>query len=154
MDRTRGAIRGAGRAYPRVGPEEFIASKLFVSRRERFDGADIVHAIYGTAGNFDWQRLLALAREHWAIVLWALVLFQYVYPAHAGYVPRPVWEDLLRRFRSELEHPNPHAPFRGSLIDEFMFAIDVSEWGMENLVDRHRLLRHNPIPTALEDNVA
>jgi hypothetical protein len=137
-----------------LSAEEFIASKLFVSRRERFDGADIAHTIYATAGNFDWDRLLALAGEHWGTVLWALVLFQYVYPAHAGRVPKPVWENLLGRFRAEIEHPRPDAQFRGSLIDEYMFAIDVAEWGMENLVDRYRLLRHNPIPTALGDNAA
>ena len=137
-----------------LGVEEFIASKLFVCRRERFDGADVVHAIHGTAGQFDWDRLLGLVGEHWGMVFWALVLFQYVYPAHADYVPRPVWEDLLNRFRAEIEHPRPDAEFRGSLIDEYMFAIDVSEWGMENLVDRYRLQRRNPIPTGLEDNAA
>src|SRR5437868_14242366 len=33
-----------------LAPEELIASKLFVTRRERFDGADIAHVIYGTRG--------------------------------------------------------------------------------------------------------
>jgi hypothetical protein len=134
--------------------EEFIASKLFVSRRERFDGADIVHTIYATAGQLDWDRLLALAGEHWGIVLWALVLYQYVYPAHAGRVPKRVWEELLGRFRAAIEEPWPKAQFRGSLIDEYMFAIDVAEWGMENLVDRYRRLRQNAIPAASEDTAA
>src|SRR6516225_9202870 len=39
-------------------PEELIASKIFVTRRERFDAADICHIIYGTRGNIDWKRLL------------------------------------------------------------------------------------------------
>src|SRR5689334_6311106 len=30
-----------------LAPEELIASKVFVTRRERFDGADICHVIYG-----------------------------------------------------------------------------------------------------------
>ena len=38
-----------------LAPEELIASKIFVTRRERFDGADICHVIYGTKGKFDWQ---------------------------------------------------------------------------------------------------
>ena len=33
-----------------LAPEELIASKIFVTRRERFDGADICHVIYGTRG--------------------------------------------------------------------------------------------------------
>jgi hypothetical protein len=29
-------------------------------------------------------------------------------------------------------------PFRGSLIDEKMFSIDMKEWGMENLLREQR----------------
>jgi hypothetical protein len=137
-----------------LAAEELIASKLFVTRRERFDGADVVHIIYGTKGRLDWARLLSLMGEHWDIVLWALVLFQYVYPAHAGYVPRHVWKELLGRFRAAVETPDPQAPFRGSLIDENMFAIDVFEWGMENLVEHHRRIRRHPIPMSAEDSAA
>lgn len=135
-----------------LAAEELIASKLFVTRRERFDGADIAHVIYATAGKLDWERVLALAGEHWGIVLWALVLFQYVYPAHSELVPRAVWDGLLGRFRSQVEDPNPQAPFRGSLIDENMFAIDVLEWNMENLLQEQRQRRTAKIP--LENKVA
>jgi hypothetical protein len=137
-----------------LAPEELIASKLFVTRRERFDGADIVHIIHGTGGNLDWSRVLALAGMHWGVVFWAIVLFQYVYPALAGYVPRAVWEDLLARFRSEVEHPDPNAQFRGSLIDENMFAIDACEWGLDNLVEQYRLRREKKIPAVEENNAA
>ena len=124
-----------------LGAEELIASKLFVTRRERFDGADIVHVIHGTQGRLDWKRVLDIVGEHWMIVLWAMVLFQYTYPAHCKYIPRSVWDDLLSRLQKELDHPNPVAHFRGSLIDEKMFAIDVNEWGMANLIEVHRKLR-------------
>ena len=124
-----------------LAPEELIASKLFVIRRERFDGADIVHVIHGTQGKLDWKRVLDIVGEHWMIVLWAMVLFQYIYPAHCDYIPRAVWDDLLGRLGKELDHPNPRAHFRGSLIDEKMFAIDVHEWGMANLIEYHRKLR-------------
>jgi hypothetical protein len=43
--------------------------------------------------------------------------------------------------RNELDHPDPHAPFRGSLIDEMMFAIDTVEWGMANLNEETRRAR-------------
>jgi len=137
-----------------LAPEELIASKLFVTRRERFDGADIVHVIHGTHGGLDWSRILALAGEHWGVVFWAIVLFQYVYPAQAGYVPSAVWNDLLTRFRSEVEHPDRNAQFRGSLIDENMFAIDASEWGLNNLVEQYRLMREKRIPVARDDSAA
>lgn len=129
-----------------LAPEELIASKLFVTRRERFDGADIVHVIHGTEGRLDWGRVLELVGEHWEIVLWAMMLFHYIYPAHTDYIPREVWDDLLGRLRVALDTPNPRAHFRGSLIDENMFAIDVHEWGMANLIEHHRSLRGGKIP--------
>jgi hypothetical protein len=123
-----------------LAPEELLASKLFVARRERFDGADIAHIIYASRGNLEWDRVVELAGEHWEVLLWALVLFRYVYPAQSGYVPQWVWEDLVARFLRELFHPNPKASFRGSLIDDKMFAIDVQEWGLENLLEARRPL--------------
>lgn len=121
-----------------LAPEELIASKLFVNFRERFDGADVVHIIYGTKGRLDWNRLRQLVGEHWEILLWELVLFHYVYPAKTNYIPRSVWSDLLSRLQGELNHPPANAPFRGSLLDDKMFAIDVHEWGMENLLQESR----------------
>ena len=124
-----------------LAPEELIASKLFVTRRERFDGADIAHIIYGTRGRLNWDRLLHLVGSHWEMLLWALVLFHYIYPARSSYVPAHVWQGLLQRFQKELAEPNPNAKFRGSLVDENMFAIDVHEWGLDNLVDAFRAQR-------------
>jgi len=117
-----------------LAPEELIASKLFVSRRERFDGADIAHVIYASRGTLEWPRILDLAGEHWELVLWNLVLFRYVYPARSEYIPRSVWESLLTRFADQVRSPEPHAKFRGSLIDPRMFAIDVEEWGMDDIL--------------------
>src|SRR5215467_11021660 len=134
-----------------LAPEELIASKVFVTRRERFDGADICHVIYGTKGQFDWDHLLRLLGEHWEMLLWCLVLYQYVYPASSEYVPREIWDELLQRLKIELQHPNKHLQFRGSLIDENMFAIDVDEWGKRNIIDEYRqkadLIRRN-VPEA------
>lgn len=45
--------------------EELLVSKLFVTRRERFDGVDIAHIIYGTRGQMNWQRILHLTGENW-----------------------------------------------------------------------------------------
>jgi hypothetical protein len=121
-----------------LAAEELIASKLFVNFRERFDGADVVHIIYGTRGKIDWSRLLHLVGEHWELLLWELMLFHYVYPSKQDYVPRDIWDELLSRFQSQLDGPTPKLPFRGSLIDEKMFSIDTKEWGMENLLQEQR----------------
>ena len=130
-----------GVVTPVLAPEELIASKLFVTRRERFDGADIAHVVFALRGQLDWQRLLELAGEHWEMLFWALVLFHYVYPAHPNYVPSVIWNDLLERFQHALAHPDPMAPFRGSLIDEKMFAIDVNEWGLPDILQIRRAAR-------------
>jgi hypothetical protein len=129
-----------------LGPEELIASKLFVTRRERFDGADIAHVIYGTHGKLDWDRLKQLVGEHWQVLFWALVLFQYSYPAQTSYVPKHVWDDLIGRFQESVNNPDPTAEFRGSLIDPRMFAIDVNEWGMADLHERYREAREPKLP--------
>ena len=120
-----------------LAPEEMIASKLFVTRRERFDGADIAHIIYGTRGKLDWGRVLQLAGDHWEVVLWALLLFRYVYPEQQDYVPKSLWRNLIDRFEKVLQSP-ARGEFRGSLIDDVMFAIDVEEWSLPNLLKQYR----------------
>ena len=120
-----------------LAAEELIASKVFVAFRERFDGADIAHVVYAAGNSMDWSRLLALIGEHWGMLLWALVLFKYVYPASSA-VPKWVWDALLAKFNAEIDHPDAKAPFRGSLVDEKMFAIDVREWNLQNVIDDYR----------------
>jgi hypothetical protein len=121
-----------------LAPEELLASKLFVVRRERFDGADIAHIIYASQGRLDWRRILDLVGEHWEMLLWALILFRYVYPAKSAYVPQFLWRDLLKRFAKEVDSPDTTARFRGSLVDENMFAIDLKEWHLDNLLEANR----------------
>ncbi len=124
-----------------LAPEELVASKVFVTRRERFDGADIAHVIFGTYPTFDWDRELHLVGEHWEMLLWSLLLFRYVYPGQTHYVPAAVWRELLQRLQSEIANPDPLANFRGSLVDDNMFAIDVNEWHLANLLEEKRRLR-------------
>jgi hypothetical protein len=124
-----------------LGAEELIASKLFVARRERFDGADIAHIIYGTQGKLDWDRILKLTGDNWEIVLWTLVLFRYIYPAQTAYVPARVWDELIGRFISVVKDPDLKARFRGSLIDENQFAIDMREWQLDDILTEYRARR-------------
>ena len=121
-----------------LAPEELLASKLFVIRRERFDGVDIAHIIYASRGEMRWDRVMQLAGEHWEILLWALVLYHYAYPAQTEYVPPALWEDLIARFEQEIRSPDRTARFRGSLVDDKMFAIDVQEWGLDDLLKERR----------------
>jgi putative nucleotidyltransferase-like protein len=121
-----------------LAPEDVIASKLFVTRRERFDGADIAHLIFASRGELQWDRIIHLAGDHWELVLWSLVLFRYVYPAYAQYVPKALWRDLIARFSHLIESDSSEEKFRGSLIDDVMFAIDVDEWGLPNLLAEQR----------------
>ncbi len=129
-----------------LAPEELIASKLFVTRRERFDGADIAHVIYGTQGKIEWKRVLSLSGPHWEMLLWALILFRYVYPGQTHYVPAELWRDLLSRFCEAVSNPDPAAGFRGSLIDDKMFAIDTNEWDLPNLMLEYRRRRLQSLP--------
>jgi hypothetical protein len=120
-----------------LAPEELIASKLFVTFRERFDGADVAHVVYAAGNSMDWNRLLSLVGDHWEMLLWALVFFHYIYPS-SNAVPKLIWDELLTKFRAELDNPDPKAFFRGSLIDEKMFAIDVHEWKLHNVIEGYR----------------
>jgi hypothetical protein len=132
-----------------LGAEEIIASKIFVSRRERFDLADVAHLIRKLGMRLDWKRLLHLMTGHEELLLWSLVFFAYVYPARVNLIPRELWNTLLQPLMNHLDHPQRDAPFRGTLIDPNMFAIDVDEWGerdlyRENCEHHPRLLEEKP----------
>lgn len=124
-----------------LAAEEMIASKVFVARRERFDGSDVAHLVRACGRTLNWTRLLELLDPHWEILYWSLVLFAYIYPAETDRVPLRIWRELTERFAEQATHPNKSAPFRGSLVDPLMFAIDVQEWGERDLYrelcDRH-----------------
>jgi hypothetical protein len=116
-----------------LGAEEIIASKIFVSRRERFDLADVAHLIRALGERLDWKRLSYLMTGHEELLLWSLIFFAYVYPARVGLIPRELWNALLQQLQNHVEHPRADAAFRGTLIDPNLFAIDVKEWGERDL---------------------
>jgi hypothetical protein len=45
-----------------------------------------------------------------------------------------------------VQHPEPNAPFRGSLVDDNIFSIDMKDWGLEDLLtkSRRRELQKSP----------
>jgi hypothetical protein len=97
--------------------------------------------IYGTRGKIEWERVLRLVGEHWEMLLWALLFFRYAYPAQTSYVPASLWRDLLGRLSSDIAKDQPNAAFRGSLVDDNMFAIDLKEWGLQNILEDYRTRR-------------
>lgn len=121
-----------------LAAEEMLASKVFVAFRERFDGADVAHLIRACAPQLDWERVLALLDSHWELLFWSLSLFAYIYPANTDIVPERIWSELTERFAEQVRHPKKDAPFRGTLVDPNMFAIDVKEWGQRDLYREFR----------------
>jgi len=123
---------------PVLAAEELIASKIFVTRRERFDGADVIQLLRACGANLDWDRIMQLLEPHWELLYWSLIFFAYIYPSHTDLVPQRIWSQLTERFRQTVAHPQKDEPFRGSLIDPRMFAINVNEWGERDLYTEYR----------------
>ena len=79
-------------------------------------------------------------------------MFRYFYPAKGHYVPLLVWTLLVNRLMFRLLNPDPSARFRGSLVDENMFAIDVKEWGLDDLLSEYRACRARNIRWPSDSN--
>ena len=43
----------------------------------------------------------------------------------------------MTRFQDGVNRPDNEAKFRGSLVDDKQFAIDVNEWGLANLMQEY-----------------
>ena len=124
-------IEVLGRRVRVIPAEEMFLSKIFVASRDRWDMSDVVHLIFAKRGELEWERILAGVGEHWELLLAHLHLYRYVYPSHTHYVPGWVFELLLSRYRKEVEAA-PRSPlrFRGTLLDDASFDVDVRAWGL------------------------
>ncbi len=111
-----------------IPAEEMILSKIFVVAKDRCDVDDVLHIVFATQGNLDWERMLSKIGDHWELLLAYLHLYRYVYPSHTHYLPSWVLKNLLRRYEEE---PAPaEIRFRGTMLDENTFRVDVEEWGL------------------------
>lgn len=116
-----------------LAPEHLLISKLFVLRRDRFDGSDIAHLIFRSGAELDWDEILSASRPFWPILFGHLLLFHYVYPNARRQVPQRVWDLLLDRLQTALRETAEVRPgFRGMLVDEIVFDADVALWGLED----------------------
>jgi hypothetical protein len=112
-----------------IPAEEMILSKMFVASRDQWDMSDVVHLIFATHGDLDWGRILSGIGEHWELLLAYLHLYRYVYPGHTHYLSRRVLERLRERYEEEGD-PQGTLRFRGTMLDDASFRVDVEEWGL------------------------
>jgi hypothetical protein len=132
-------IEVLGRRIRVIPAEEMFLSKIFVASRDRWDMSDVLHLIFARRGELDWQRILAGVGDHWELLLAYLHLYRYVYPSHTDYVPRWVLDRLLKRYQEEMEaSPRDLLRFRGTLLDDVSFCVDVEAWG---LPDEHAAIK-------------
>ena len=114
--------------------EEMIASAMFVAGRNRFDGGEVAHLIRSAKGNIDWGRIIERMAGNRELMLWHLILFDYIYPGHANFLPQDLMIELFDEVRERWEtekRRNSHA-FRGTLLDPFSYTVDVKDWGYED----------------------
>jgi hypothetical protein len=110
-----------------IPAEELILSKMFVVAKDRCDVDDVLHVIFA-ARELDWDRILDKIGDHWELLLAYLHLYRYVYPSHAHYLPGRVLELLRERY--EKDTAPEMRRFRGTMLDENTFRLDVEEWGL------------------------
>jgi hypothetical protein len=117
-----------GRQALVIPAEEMILSKIFVVAKDRCDVDDVLHIVFAMRGHLDWDRILDKIGDHWELLLAYLHLYRYVYPSHTHYLPRRVLEVLGERYEKEADPQDLR--FRGTMLDEACFAVDVEEWGL------------------------
>jgi hypothetical protein len=115
-----------------ISIEELIASKVYIVKRDRFDGADIVQLIRAEKGEIDWERLLGLLGSDRDLILWHLLLFNYVYPGHPEYLPQDLMIELFEDIRGRWSKPEEANGFRGMLLDPISYAVSCEKWGYED----------------------
>jgi hypothetical protein len=130
MDRSRSA-RFAGVKVPVISLEDLIASKAYVAARDRFDGSDIVHLIRSVKGKLDWRRVHHLMGEDYPLLLWHLLLYDYVYPGKGRHVHRFMVR-LFHKMRKRWPESHPPSYFRGPLLDPVSYNVDMLETGYED----------------------
>jgi hypothetical protein len=129
-----------GMTVPLLALEELIISKLYVTRRDRFDGADIAHLILGSKGQLDWKWISRSLGKDQSLLLWYFVFFQYVYPGHVHYLPASLMDRIYESMVRTRSNPPPEKTFRGMLVDPVSFQVDCLSWGYEDVRDTQPLV--------------
>jgi hypothetical protein len=112
--------------------EETIWSKAFVMERERYDGADVAHLLLAY-DRLDWPRLLQRFGPHWQLLLSHIILFGFAYPSERSRIPKWVIDDLLQKFRQDLDSPSSSERIcQGTLLSREQYLLDVEHGGYED----------------------
>lgn len=129
-------VRLFGRTVNIVRSEDLIFMKSFVMERERFDGMDIMHLLFGQADHLDWDRLYDWFSEDQGLLMALLALFQYVYPFRAASIPDKVRQALAPNWLQ----PPPVSEHlcNGTLLSKRQFQMDISQWGLLDARSRAR----------------
>ncbi len=121
--------------------EEMIASAAYIAGRNRFDGPEVVHLIHSAKGKLDWQRILDRLGENRELLLWHLILFDFVYPGHSRYLPQELMVELFDEARQRWEKkPHGRKAFRGTILDPFSYTVDVEDRGYEDRRNKEPLV--------------
>ncbi len=116
-----------------LGIEELFVSKVFMAKSYRFDGADILHLILKVRGRMNWQTILEYLGDEWELLLWYLLLFNFVYPGRSDCLPRQLMSQLFGKVEQSWQAPARRNKFRGTLLDPAAFEIDYQKWGYEDI---------------------
>lgn len=114
-----------GLTVPLMSLENLIYSKVFVAARDRFDGSDVLHLIRSAQGSVAWPRVLDQMGDDYPLLLWYLILFEYVYPEGDKGV-RETAAKLFRRLKADWGHA-ARSEFRGPLLDPLSYIPDLEE---------------------------
>jgi hypothetical protein len=113
--------------------EEVIWSKAFITERERYDGADIMHLLLARADTLDWDRLLRRFGVHWRVLFSYLCLFGFVYPSERARIPAWVMLELMGRLDEEINTPPASGRIcQGTLISREQYLPDLEQGGFED----------------------
>jgi hypothetical protein len=111
--------------------EEIIWQKAYIMERERFDGADIAHLLFTSAGQIDWDHLMKRFGPDWRVLLSHLVLFGFIYPSRTDAIPPAVMDELLQRLESEKSVPAPDVNVcNGALLSRNQYISDIERDGL------------------------
>jgi hypothetical protein len=100
-----------------------------MAKSYRFDGADILHLVLRSEGRLDWEQILSYMGDDWELLLWYLLLFDFVYPGRSDWLPQDLMVELFDRVRAKWRQPPETHTFRGTLLDRNSFGIDCRLWG-------------------------
>jgi hypothetical protein len=109
--------------------EELVWQKCFVTERERYDGADVMHILRSRARVIEWTRLISRFDVHWPLLYSYLILFTFVYPSEAELLPAAVLDDLGQRFVALRSTPVGERVCQGTLLSRAQYITDIGQYG-------------------------